>query len=209
MLIPNESQIFLTGLIAMLIFSFWFLINRKRSEYFSMAFLVSSITSLTYALLLDGTIVGFTQSGHPIYFTRWIFYIASCALLMLTITKILKVKKENVLPVLVLNSLVMLSGALAAVTASPSKWIIFGLGSIFFGMQLYLLFEKSKPNKLKKMVLYYISFGWAVFPIIFVFSPEGLDIISNYITATLYLILDMFTKITFYLHLAHSSKSKR
>nr|NIV99338.1 bacteriorhodopsin [Candidatus Saccharibacteria bacterium]NIW79625.1 bacteriorhodopsin [Calditrichia bacterium] len=150
----------------------------------------------------------FTQSGHAIYFTRWLFYIASCALLMLTISKILNVKKENTLTILVLNSLVMLSGALAAVTVSPLKWIIFGLGSVFFGAQLYILFEKNKPSKFTKMVLYYISFGWAVFPAVFVFSPEGLDIISNYIAATLYLILDLFTKIIFYLHLAHFSKNK-
>jgi sensory rhodopsin len=212
MFIFDEIQIFLFGMMLMLLFSLWFFVNRKYNEYFSMAFLVSSITTLTYALLLDGKIITISASGNPVYFTRWLFYIASCSLLMLTITKVLKVRKENILPVIVLNGLVMLSGAISAATTSPLKWIIFGLGGLFFIAQLILIFDRipaAKRNKMKKPVCCYIFFGWALFPLIFILSPEGADIISNFVAATLYLILDLVTKIIFYIHLSLSPRRKR
>jgi bacteriorhodopsin len=194
----------------MFLFSLWFFINRKRNEHFLTAFLVTAITTLTYALLLEGSLVAISKSGDPVYFTRWLFYAASCSLLMLTIGKTLKIKISNLLPLITLNVFVMISGALAAALLSPHKWIIFIIGGLFYLAQLIFINEFSSAKiRAKKPVCAYIYFGWSIFPLVFFFAPEGLGIINNFVAAALYLILDIITKIIFYLHLAMPKRKRR
>lgn len=210
MFIPSEFQVFVLGLITMFVFAVWFFINRKRDRDYLTAFLVTGITALTYALLLDGSIVAVSKSGDPVYFTRWLFYAASCSLLILTIGKELKIKNKDILPIITLNVVVMISGALAAALASPGKWIIFVIGGLFYIAQLIFINEYSSSRiRAKKPVCAYIYFGWSIFPLIFFFSPEGLGIINNFIAATLYLVLDIVTKIIFYFHLGLPKTKKR
>ena len=198
----QESQIFILGFVLMLIFSLWFLIQKNKKPTYSFAFLVTSTTALSYLLLFDGTFVNISQFNVPVYYTRWLFYALSCSLLMLTIAKFIKAKKENIIPIVLLNTLVMLTGAIAAILISPMKWIIFILGSLFFIAQILFLFEGVKNSKKSKIIKYYIFFGWALFPVIFIFAPEGLSMIDNYTAALLYLLLDFFTKIVFYLNIS-------
>jgi sensory rhodopsin len=198
----EESKIFFLGFLIMFTFSIWFFIRRKDKKNYTFAFLVTSITALSYLLLTDGTVVSVSEFGVPVYYTRWLFYIGSCSLLMATILKFIKAKKENVVPVIILNSSVMLSGAIAAVVYSPLKWIVFALGTLFFIAQITFLFEGVKRNEKAIIIKYYIFLGWAVFPVVFLIAPEGLNLINNYSAAVYYLVLDIFTKIIFYLHLA-------
>jgi len=208
MLLYSESYVFLLGLIFMFVVALWFFANRKRNEFMETAFLVISVTTLSYALLFSGSITALSESGVPIYFTRWLFYIGSCSLLMLTIGKILNVKNKNILAVLIFNSLVMLSGALAAVATGYYKWIIFVLGSVFFIGQLIILFENAPKGRPKKLMSFYILFGWALFPVIFIFAPEGAGFINNFAAAILYLLLDLFTKVIFYFHITRLSPAR-
>lgn len=204
MFLYEESMIFFLGFLIMLLFALWFFANRRRSEYFMPAFLVTAITAMSQALMLDASVTVTSQSGQLVYFTRWLFYIASCSLLMLSIAKFVGTAKKNLLAVVVLNSLVMLSGALAAIFAGPLKWTVFMLGSVFFIVQLYLLFEGTKSGRSAQIVWFYIIGGWMLFPVVFIFAPEGLGMVSNLLAASLYFVLDMFTKIVFYLHLAYA-----
>lgn len=199
--LEKEMLVFLIGFLLMFAFSVVFFIRREQGKYFSTAFLVASITALAYAVLMEGSFVGVSGFAEPVYYTRWLFYIGSCSLLMLTITKVLKIDRTSALPILVLNAAVMLAGAFAAVSASPYKWLIFILGGVFFVVQLMILFQAATEKKYLPMIKIYIFAGWAIFPIVFILAPEGLSIISNTWAAILYLGLDLFTKIVFYLQL--------
>lgn len=201
-----ESYIFALGFLMMFGFSILFFLKRKERPHYNYAFLVTSITALSYLVLIDGSLVGISKLNEPVYFTRWLFYILSCSLLMVTIAEYINSKKENLIPVIILNTLVMLTGSIAAVLYSPMKWIVFGLGSLFFIFQILLLFEKVKDNDNSKLVKNYIFFGWAIFPLIFIFAPEGLGIIDNVLAAVLYLLLDFITKIIFYIKISNKKK---
>lgn len=190
------------GLIIMLFFAFYFFTNRSQNKYFSTAALVTAITTFSYLLMLEGSYVVLSVSGEFIYYTRWIFYIASCSLLMTTIADFLKLKDKNLISVLVLNSLVMLTGAFAAVTVSPMKFIIFALSVVFYLWLIAILFEGKKSKDHKKLIMIYIILGWSLFPIVFLIAPEGFDIINSSTAIILYLLLDIFTKIVFYFHLS-------
>jgi bacteriorhodopsin len=194
----TETNVFIIGFFVMLFFSLWFFINRNKNKLFSLAFLVTSVTTLSYLLMLEGTFKSISSSGQAIYFTRWLFYILSCSLLMLTIAKFLKVSKNNTIGVLVLNTLVMLTGALAAILAPPFNYLIFSLGMIFFIGQLILLFDNKASKQKNNLIKYYIFFGWTMFPVVFLISPAGIGLINTLPVICLYFLLDIFTKIIFY-----------
>jgi len=198
--------ILLVGFISFLALSVIFFVMRRQNKNFTAAYLVMAVTALSYLLMLDGSVIAHASSGEPIYYTRWLFYAISCSLLMLTIIKFLKIKKESALPIIVLNVLVMATGTIAAVIDEPYKWMMFALGCIFFLQQLMLIFEKCTNSTQEKMVKTYIFCGWAIFPIVFVLAPEGLGIINNLAAMTIYLVLDIFTKVIFYLHISDFEK---
>ncbi len=202
----NPSHVFLLGLIIMLGASLWFHFNQKQDQNYTTATLVAVTTALSYATLYSRVMV--VVQSDVIYYSRWLFYILSCSLLMYTIANYLKLKTEQLLPLLYFNGLVMLSGTLAAVLQGPIKWVIFCLGMFFFTLQLSVLYNKQKSTRKVKLVTTYIIFGWSLFPVVFLLAPEGLGLINNLAAACLYLVLDIFTKIIFYLHLTKVSKLK-
>lgn len=196
----NESFVFLLGLAIFFLLALWFLSCRGKSKYHGMALSVAAITILSYGIAFDGTLAQGALGETPIYYLRWMFYVISCSLLMVTISGLLKTKKGTLIPVLVLNGLVMLSGAAAAVIESPGKWLVFGLGVVFFLWQLMLLLDVP-ASKDKQFVMRYIFAGWALFPVVFIFAPEGLGLLSNMVAAIFYLTLDVLTKGLFYIQL--------
>jgi len=202
MWLVNVSQIYLIGLVAMLLFAIWFFINRHRSQYFLSAFIVAAVTLLTYEVLLDGTLVGMSESGDVIYYTRWLFYALSCSVLMATIAKFIKSPEKNLPAIIMMNVLVMISGAVAAVVDGPMKWVIFIFGGFFYVWQLMLLFEKVKDDEKSAIIKRYILIGWTAFPIVFMLAPEGLGLIDNILAAALYLLLDVYAKGMFYIEIA-------
>lgn len=209
MLETPESIIFIIGAIIMLFSALIFFFWRKRSPHFYAAFLVSSITLVSYLVMLEGSLATVSGVSGPVYFSRWVFYIGSCCVLMLTITKVLNVVPKNKLPIIVLNGLVMLSGAIAAVYTSEFKWLAFAVGCLFFIWQLALLFENVACSPTRRLITLYILFGWSLFPVVFILAPEGLGILGNFTAIAIYLALDVFTKIVFYFHLQSLEKEKR
>jgi len=188
--------ILLSGLLLMIFFTFLFFYLRYKNYKFDLAFLVAAITSFSYLLMFQGSFV--TEFYEPIYYTRWIFYAASCSLLLVSIVNYLKIHKEKLMLLAPINVLVMLTGAMAAITTDNYRWAYFLLSSLFYIFLLLLLFENYQNNKKYKKILMYIFFGWNVFPVVFLMAPEGFGLICSFTATVLYLILDLFTKIVFY-----------
>ena len=197
----EEKIVFTIGFIILFFFASWFFAKREKNPNYKTASIVASVTSLSYLLMLSGQATILNYSGEMVYFSRWFFYIVSCSLLMVTMVNVLKTKKDNILPILILNSMVMLSGAIAALLESPMKWVVFALGCVFFINQIILLFEGKSNKKTKDKVKFFIYFGWSLFPIIFILAPEGIGIINNLTAAILYFGLDLLTKVIFYFQL--------
>ena len=93
----------------------------------------------------------------------------------------------------------MFTGAAASFAQGNYKLAFFGLSTFAFGY-LLVQFYNTKSKALETLTPY-IVFGWCAFPIIFLLSNEGFfNIISLEIAAVIYLVLDIFTKIIFYIH---------
>lgn len=193
------EYVFLASLVLMGLSTLYFFVKRDEAKYNRSALAVTATTTIASLVLYAGAI--WVGDLSPF---RWLFYIVSCSILMMTIMKVLSVKKENHIPVLVLNGLVMFTGSIASfMRAYQEAMLVFFLaGGLFFVLQLILLAENKAKKSVSKMVWMYILAGWCVFPIVFLLSPEAVYIINASVAAVLYLILDLFTKVGFYMHLS-------
>jgi sensory rhodopsin len=144
-------------------------------------------------------------AGEPIFWSRWLFYIGSCTLLMFEISKSKKIKALDSIELMVLTAIVMFSGFLAAWNVTNVKWIYFAISSIAYILLLFKIF--SARAKGAGWINLYIYFGWTLFPVIFILAPTGIGIINSEISNLFYLILDIFTKIVFSIQLIYKERT--
>jgi sensory rhodopsin len=181
--------------------AYFYVVGRKGG--FNSAFLVSFITLISYVLMWQGNLTVVTEAGQPIFWTRWIFYALSCTLLMVEIARLKEIQGESLVQLLYLTAIVMVTGFLAARDVTSVRWIHFVISSVAY--ILLVIKVLSVKDSGSKWVSSYIFFGWTVFPIVFLIAPTGLGLIGAAVTNLLYLLLDIFTKIVFYVQLARTS----
>jgi bacteriorhodopsin len=166
----------------------------KPKKGFNSAFLVSLVTLISYIVMLQGNYV-----TNDNYWTRWLGYGISCPLLAYEISNRIKLSLDKTIFNTFLTAIVMISGAFASLSVGNYRLLLFGVSTFAF-IALITQMYKQGSSKLKNITPY-ILFGWSVFPIVFILSNEGLlPIVSVTIAAIIYLALDIFTKIVFYIH---------
>jgi len=178
------------GSLIFLISSIYFLFFFKKK--FNSAFFVSFITLISYLVMLEGSFV-----ISNLFWTRWLGYAFSCSLLIFVISKKLSLSFSKQINNVLLNILVMVTGALASVNTNEIKWLFFIISSLAYAKIVYEIFS-TKSKKLKT-IGNYIIYGWSVFPVVVLISNEGLNFIQVELSTAIYLILDFFTKIIIYI----------
>jgi sensory rhodopsin len=146
-----------------------------------------------------------TKMGEPIFWSRWLFYGATCTLLMLEIAHVKGFKGGKLVEILFLTVIVMFTGFLAARDLTLVRWIYFIVSSVAYTILVIQI--QAVRAKEARWVTPYILFGWTVFPIVFLLAPEGLGVISSLLANILYLGLDIYTKIIFSFQLMGKSQS--
>ena len=190
------SLFLILGIITFAFSSAYFITYPKKP--FNSALLVSFVTLSSYIVMLQGS---FVTDG--LYWTRWLVYGISCPLLCYEISKRVGLETPKIIFNIFLTFIVMVTGALASVSLENYKITFFGLSTIAFGL-LIKEFYQTKSQTLKTLTPY-IIFGWSAFPLVFIFSNEGIvNLIPVQVAGGIYLILDIFTKIIFYIH--HNKK---
>lgn len=184
------STILTLGIILFSISSVYFILKPKLG--FNSAFLVSFITLTSYLIMLEGNFV-----TNGLYWTRWIGYAISCSLLVYEISKKVGLDVPKQISNIFLTVIVMVTGALSSVSVDQFKWYFFAVSSFAF-VKLLVEIYNTKSKNLTSLSPF-IIFGWCVFPVVFLFSNEGLNLISVEVGAIIYLLLDFFTKIVFYI----------
>jgi len=191
------ETIFALGIALFSVSSTYFLFAYKKD--FNSAFLVSFLTIVSYTLMLEGSVVSYGLNGGEVYATRWIFYGLSCTLLMYEIARFLKKSISETVFLLYLTVIVMATGAAAAYFDGWYKIGFFVISTIAYVLLVYPLLTAPSPHQ--GSVAKYILFGWTAFPVAFLFAPDGYGLISASTAAVVYLALDIFTKIIFYVDL--------
>jgi bacteriorhodopsin len=141
-----------------------------------------------------------TQAGEPIFWSRWLFYGATCTLLMFKIAQLKGIKGGKLVELLYLTAMVMFTGFLAAYELTSVRWIYFVISSCAYILLIIQIL--SAKVKEAQWVNTYILLGWTAFPIVFFFAPTGLGLIGTAPAALFYLILDIYTKVVFNIQLS-------
>jgi bacteriorhodopsin len=175
--------------------AFFFGLSKKSK--LNTAFLVSFITIISYLIMLEGSFVTQSLAGESLYWTRWIFYTFSCTLLMYSVGKSLKKDSKEITQMIYLTAIVMITGALSSIYTGAFKWAMYVISSISFIVLIYPIV--SDKSEIAKKISIFIYLGWCIFPVVFLLSPEGFNMIGNTVSAGIYLLLDIFTKIIFYM----------
>ena len=169
------------------------------------ALLVSMTTLTSYVLMIQGEYaIGDLSEAH--HWTRWAFYGLSCSLLAYEITRQLDFELPKQIKNIFLTALVMLTGVLSSVSVDQYKILFFVISCAAFGVFLYDIF--SSKSKALKRIAPYIVLGWSGFPVVFLLSSEGLGILTGSISLAFYLLLDLYTKVFFYIQYYATGKSK-
>lgn len=186
-----ESIIFWIGFALFSIAALMFIKLKKRNEFKArINLLVSCITIISYSVMALDT-WSISIAGEVIYPTRWLFYAVSCSLLMIEVSQLVRVKK-NTLELVMMNSVVMITGFLASITSDLSRIIYFGLSASTY-IYLLILINQGRKHWSRN----YVMITWTLFPIIWLLSPSGMMLINTFWTAISYLVLDFVTKILF------------
>jgi len=183
------------GVLLFSLSSLYFLLTHKDKQKLNVPFLVSFITVISYLVMWQGNFVTLSKNGEELYWIRWLGYMFSCTLLMYTIAGLIKSSPSMLVNKIYLTALVMFTGVLASVSDGNFMLAFFGVSTFAY----ILLIWPIITNKLAyTYVNYFIILGWSLFPVIFLLSPEGFSIIAQPVSAVIYLGLDFFTKILFY-----------
>ena len=191
-----------TGLVLFAAASVYFYFTGRKRPGLNAAFLVSLITLISYILMVQGNLTVETEEGEPIYWSRWLFYAASCTLLMVEIARIKGIEGGERAYLIYLTAIVMGTGFLAARDVTGVRWAFFVIGALAY----LVLIVKLLSVKTFKWVRRYIWFGWTAFPIVFLLGPTGWGWFGAGLTSFLYLLLDVYTKIVFSIRLARVSR---
>jgi sensory rhodopsin len=195
--------VFTIGIILFSISSVFFFVLSPPKNGLRSAFIISFITLISYVLMWQGTLTVTTNSGEPIFWSRWLFYGASCTLLMFEISQLKGIAGNKLLELLFLTMIVMITGFLAARDITSVRWIHFFVSSVAYILLIVQIL--GVKGKEARWVNPYIIFGWTVFPIVFFFAPTGLGLIGSAVANLLYLLLDIYTKIIFNIQLNRKS----
>jgi len=198
----NIDLILIVGALIFTVSSLYFAFSSRKSDGINSALIVSFITLVSYLVFIEGSLVSTTTSGDPLFWTRWAGYIVSCSLLMWYIAGRIEIELSSKVELLFLNAICMASGAFASVFTGWMMIWMFLAGGVAFVMMLYKLWQ-GNPEKLAP-IKKYIYFGWCLFPVVFILSPEGFGLLPTAISLIVLLVLDIFTKILFYLESAKS-----
>lgn len=198
----NTEIILWCGAAVFALSSVFFFIRNKDSQEFNSALWVSVITLVSHLIFIAGIGVVTNGSGDALYWTRWIGYGFSCTLLMWVIATHIGLAPQAKTDLMYATALTMVTGALASVTAGWLMILFFIIG----GATYMIMMKKLWSGNMEKLtpIKKYIYFGWSAFPLIFILSPEGYGLIPLWISLVIYLVLDIFSKIIFYLDLQNN-----
>jgi len=204
------STIFILGLVIFILTVLVFYLQKEENKFIVINRLVFLTTTVSYAVMLASLWVINSPYGEAVYPTRWLFYIISCGLLMYEIGVVLNKSNLQKMEMIILNTFVMFTGFLASIIAGPFKWIFFLISCLAFILILMIIYQSAgKEKEIMKNVRIYITATWVLFPIVWFLAPTGFGLIGAFAAASMYLLLDIITKIVFSCYLIYSVQSKK
>ncbi len=178
-------------------------------EFYSFVdIMVAFITTISYVIMALGFAVVTAGNGEPVYWSRWLFYMASCSFLTVSVAMVLRrTQPVALVKIPILTMVVMFCGFLAAFFIGIERWWFFVFSSIAYVALLITMFRGISREGMNSQLMWFIIIFWSLFPVVFILAPTGFGLITTFIAVILYAALDVITKIIYGLIILFRVKS--
>ena len=177
--------------------------RHDEERFFRSNIFVSFITTISYVVMALALGTAVADNGQPIYWTRWLFYIASCSILTLDIAFIAQKPIFRKVEIALFTALTMFCGFLASIIITFDRWWFFALSTAAYIGMLFTLFKRSGDESVKSTsIMSFVMITWSLFPVVWILAPTGFGVFTTFIEAIFYLVLDFMTKIAFGLYIS-------
>ena len=185
---------------------FAYLETKKQTvkQVFRSHMFVSFITTISYVIMALMLATLMAENGDLIFWSRWLFYMASCSILTVDIAHFFKKPTTKKIEIAILTALTMFCGFLASIVVNIDRWWFFVFSSVAYIAMLFMLFKQSKESETTlNSIIWYVGITWSIFPIVWILAPTGFGIITTFDESIAYLALDLITKIAFGLYITN------
>lgn len=177
----------------------------SRRQYYLVLASVTGIATVAYVAMTLG--VGrIRTNGAILYLPRYVDWLLTTPLLVLYLAMLARPRTRTYVELVVLEVLVIGSGATAAIIDPPLHWIAYGIGVLGFLRLLHLLLavlprqsalDRHRPaavfTKLRNLTIVL----WSIYPIVWLLGPFGTGLLLVDTEAIVVTYLDLLAKVGF------------
>lgn len=205
---------YLVGTVAMLlgIPPCLLLLGEETEGRFGYLLGIPGFAAVAYGLMALG--VGVVEfQGFEVSVLRYVDWLVTTPLLVGYTAYVAGFGRQGIAGLVVIDVLMIVSGAAAVALAPPLQWAAFGSSSVFFLLLLGLLYGpmrnealKRRParRRLARILVNWVGLLWVVYPVVWTFGP-GLKMISAAGISIMIVYLDVISKVT-YVYLVYRSR---
>lgn len=172
---------------------------------FRLLFVVPGFAALSYAAMAADIGV-ITVGGHAVESARYLDWLVTTPVLVAYAGHVVDVDRPVVLVAAVLDVAMIATGWVATTATGTLKWSAFGASSLAFVLVLYTLFavyprraNTRTPERRRLFLRLRNQVGvlWLLYPVIWVASPSGFELVSTLGTAMLVTFMDVAAKVPY------------
>lgn len=179
--------------------------NERWKILYTLNFFITAIAATLYLVMALGQGVSIID-GRQTYWVRYITWFLSTPLLLLDLTFLGRTSLPITGSLLGANAYMIATGGLAAVSAKPTNYIWYLVSCGAFLAVLYLLVkpyrseaERKHPRSkqaFRKLLTVHVVL-WTGYPIVWILSNTGFNLLGDSGQTALYTLLDLASKVGF------------
>jgi sensory rhodopsin len=204
------TTLFLLGAIGMLAGTIAFAWGGRNAasgerRYYLTLISISGIAAVAYAIMALG--IGWLTVGErTVFIPRYIDWILTTPLIVLFLGLLAGIDRRGYVISITLNTVVMVTGFVAATMTGVSRFALFGVGGLTFVGLVYYLFgpmtrrASARADGIERLYVRLRNLTavlWSVYPLIWILAPSGLNLLTMTIDVALITYLDLVTKVGF------------
>jgi sensory rhodopsin len=177
--------------------------SADRSRLAALA-IIPGFAGVSYVAMALG-IGTVTVNGTEFVGFRYVDWVITTPLLVGFVGYVAGASRRTIAGVMIADALMIAFGAAGVVAGGTTKWLLFGVSSLFhaslFGY-LYLVFPRTLPDDPMQRGLFsllknHIGLLWLAYPFVWLMGPEGIGFAGAVGIAITYAFLDVLAKVPY------------
>lgn len=177
--------------------------GRESLKYYVILASISGIAAVAYGLM-SFEIGWYAAGDRTVFLPRYIDWLLTTPLLLLYLSMLVDASRSMIGKLVGINTVMIVAGFAAALLTGIERFALFALGGIAFVGLVYLLVgpltrqaQGHGSDSLFQSLRNLTAILWAIYPVIWLLGPSGLDVLTLLVDGMLVTYLDLITKVGF------------